>query len=516
MRIMLVRGLRVLVLCVGALLVLAAVELAVAMVRRGAWVRARSGAYSQTGSRTEYAGSAADRSPLQADLDLLWRNRPGAQMTQPVAPALFGREAVWTARINSEGFRGPERSQERQEDETYRVVCIGDAVTYGFNVDQELTYPARLASILARRHPKRRFEVVNAGVAGWSWVQGAAFLLRDGLSLRPDMIVVGHGTDDQLWPTDVTDSERMWLLSDPLVRRWAWFEMAAQGSLVYRFARSWLSRSSPMVSTSPGCRQQFAESGACHRVSLPEIEATVHSLAETTRAAGVELLLLNLDFLGTPAVDAMRRTANRDGVRFLDLVGWFGSERLRWQIRRARELGLTPPRVPLVTRPTNEFPPPTGRGARMRFRVLKTADGAELRIRGTGYPDTGISVDEKLYDDGTHGDEVAGDSVFSVIVEMQPSVVTLRYRFFLDGVPEFRDPPSTRATNGDRVLQFNRDGDAPIESFAVRYGMTDEMHPNAIGYASIAAGVLREIEGAPSFRRFAGLPIDVPERVGGR
>jgi hypothetical protein len=156
------------------------------------------------------------------------------------------------------------------------------------------------------------------------------------------------------------------------------------------------------------------------------------------------------------------------------------------------------------------------RGARMRFRVQKTAEGNELRIRGTGYPDTGSSVDEKLYDDGQHGDEVAGDGVFSVIVEMPRSVATLRYRFFLDGAPEFRDLPSTRTSNGDRVLQFNRDGDAPIDSFGVRYGMTDELHPDEIGYSQIAGAVLAEIEAIPSFRRFAGLPPDEPGRMGGQ
>jgi lysophospholipase L1-like esterase len=512
MGVMFVRGLRVLVLGVAALVVVAAIELGVAVVRRGARVPAASDPYTPAGSVAEYAGGAAERSPLQADLDLLWRNRPGAEITQPVAPAPFGHEATWTARINSDGFRGPERSRAQQEDEVFRILCIGDAVTYGFNVDQQATYPASLEKMLAAKYRKRRFEVVNAGVAGWSWIQGAAFLLRDGLALRPDLIIVAHGTDDQLWPADVTDSERMWLLSDPVIRRWASFQIAAQGSLVYRVVRSWLDGAAP-VSTSPACRQQVAERGVCHRVSLPEIETTVRRLAETARAAGVGLLLLNLDFLGTRAADALRRAVRRDGVRFLDSVEWFRFARSRLQIRNARELGLAPPRVPLVERGTIGIPPPPDRGARMRFRVGKPADGAEVGIRGRSYPDTGFSVDQKLYDDGTHGDEVARDGVFSATVEMPRSVATLRYRFFLDGVPEFRDPPSVRTTNSDRVMQFNRDGDAPIETFGARYDMTDEVHPDANGHARIASGVLREIEGMPSFRRFVGLPIDETKRT---
>ena len=506
MRGILAASLRVLASGVVVVLILVVVELGVTMFRLD----------SSAAPAGMLAGYAVDGSRLQADVDLLWRNRPRTETTQPVWPAPFRRQAVWTARINSDGFRGPERTQGRQDGEPYRILCLGDSVTFGFNVGQDATYPARLERMLTKKHPGRRFEVINAGVPGWSWVQGAAFLLRDGLALRPDLIVAAHGTDDQLWPTDVTDSEQMWLLADPLVHRWTSFENVALRSHVYRLVRNWMAGPSTAVSISPGCRQQLFEAGVCRRLSLREIEATVRRLREIARTAGVDLLLLNLDFLGTPAGDVLRRAVKGDGVRFVDSAQRIRYERLLRQDRRARELGLAPPRVPFVRPGTTGFAEAPAQGPRMRLRVRKAVAGAELRVRGAGYPDTGFSVDEKLYDDGTHGDESAGDGVFSGIVQMRPSITTLRYRFFLDDVPEFRDPPSTRATNGDRVLQFNRDGDAPIESFGVRYRMSDELHPDAKGFAQIAAGVMREIETIPSFRTFVALPIGEAETAGGR
>ena len=497
-------GLRVLASGLAVVLILVAVEFGIAVFRPDS-------AAAPAGMPEGY-----DRSQLQVDVDLLWRNRPRAETTQPVSPARFRRQAVWTARINSDGFRGPERSRDWQDGEPYRILCLGASVTYGFNVGQDATYPARLERMLAKKHPGRRFEVINAGVPGWSWVQGAAFLLRAGLALRPDLVVAAHGTDDQLWPTDVTDSEQMWLLADPLVHRWTSFENVALRSHIYRLVRNWMASPSAVISISPGCRQQLLEAGVCHRLSLRETEATVHRVRDIARNAGVDLLLLNLDFARTPAGDVLRRAVKRDGMRFVDSAQRFRFERLIRQDRRARDLGLAPPRVPFVRPGTIGFSEAPDQGPRMRLRVKKTVGGAELRVRGTGYPDTGFAVDEKLYDDGTHGDEAAGDGIFSGIVQTPPSITTLRYRFFLDDVPEFQDPPSTQTTNGDRVLQFNRDGDAPIELFGVRYRMSDELHPDAKGCAHIAAGVMREIETIPSFRRFVGLPIGEAETADGR
>jgi lysophospholipase L1-like esterase len=505
MRCILAAGLRVLALGLVVVLILVTVEFGMALLRP-----------DSSAAPAGYAGSAADRSGLQADIDLLWRNRPLAQATRAVSPAPFRRNPVWTARINSDGFRGPERTHDREDGEPYRILCLGDSVTYGFNVGQDATYPARLERMLSKKHPGRRFEVINAGVPGWSWVQGAAFLLRDGLALRPDLIVAAHGTDEQLWPTDVTDSEQMWRLADPLVHRWTSLESIALRSRVYRAIQSWMAGPSAGVSVSPGCRQQLFEAGVCRRLSPGEIEATVYGLNDTARTAGVDLLLLNLDFLGTPAGDALRRAVKSDAVRFIDSAQRLKYERLRRQDRQARTLGLAPPRVPFF-RPGAVAGSAAGeQGARMRLRVRKTVAGAELRVRGRAYPDTGFSVDEKLYDDGTHGDEAAGDGVFSGIVQTPPSVGTLRYRFFLDDEPEFRDAPATRATNGDRVLQFNRDGDAPVESFGVRYRMSDDLHPDAKGCAHVAEGVMRAIETIPSFRRFVEPPLGDAEAPSGR
>ncbi|TMA34269.1 MAG: SGNH/GDSL hydrolase family protein [Deltaproteobacteria bacterium] len=157
-------------------------------------------------------------SPLVTDFDLLWRNKPLAVKTQPVNPRPYGRDDQWTIRIDSMGFRGPERPLPTPHDGTYRILCVGDSITFGFSVDQDAPFARRLEELLRARYPSRPIEVVNAGVPGWSWVQGRRFLEREGLVLRPDLVIVGHGTNDQFFTARITDRERVARLENPIIR----------------------------------------------------------------------------------------------------------------------------------------------------------------------------------------------------------------------------------------------------------------------------------------------------------
>jgi lysophospholipase L1-like esterase len=47
----------------------------------------------------------------------------------------------------------------------FRIACVGDSVTFGFNVDDADTYPQLLAQQLERAHPGR-FQVLNFGIPG--------------------------------------------------------------------------------------------------------------------------------------------------------------------------------------------------------------------------------------------------------------------------------------------------------------------------------------------------------------
>src|SRR5262249_6164071 len=121
-----------------------------------------------------------------------------------------------TVEMDSRGYRGPELPDAPPVRGVYRVLCVGDSITFGFNVDQGAAYARQLDAALRTAYPGRRFEVINAGVPGWSWVQGRRFLEVEGMALHPDVVVIGHGTNDQFYIAEVTDRESMERLESPI------------------------------------------------------------------------------------------------------------------------------------------------------------------------------------------------------------------------------------------------------------------------------------------------------------
>jgi|SRR5579862_3371344 len=441
--------------------------------------------------------------PLVRDTTVLWRNMPGAERTQPVNPRADEHPAAWTLRNSSEGFRGDERPF-KGSDDVYRILCVGDSVTFGFNVDQDEPFARRLEAEIARRHPGARIEVINAGVIGWSWVQGVRFVERYGLPLHPSVIIAGHGANDQYWNVHTTDREHMWELESPIARgREALADLLAV-SATYRALLAVFPPAQAAPDLSPACEVQSWQTGACHRVALPEIEATVHHLAHLAADNGIDLIVWNSDFVETPAVQAVRRAAQRDGLIFLDEVQHVAALRLAAEFSRARELHLAPAHLPTLPRQLVDERTQARRGARLLFRVQVASTAEHVSISGAWGVRGDATFDEPMYDDGTHGDEIANDHVFSVVLEAPPNEGTVRYLFTHDGTPEFVPLPPYTPLWAARHARFGDDGISFIERFGERFMMVERAHPDPAGHAVIATDLLKQIEALPSFGRFLG------------
>lgn len=106
-------------------------------------------------------------------------------------------------RTNSLGLRSAEVTTAKPAG-AFRILALGDSVTFGWGLRGEDAYPSQLASLLATLRPGHSFEVINAGVSGYGTWQQALWLREIGLSLQPDVVVVqAHLNDasDNLWGT---------------------------------------------------------------------------------------------------------------------------------------------------------------------------------------------------------------------------------------------------------------------------------------------------------------------------
>jgi tetratricopeptide (TPR) repeat protein len=93
---------------------------------------------------------------------------------------------------------------------TFRILCLGGSTTAGFPFEAQVPFPAQLREILARAQPRRRIEVLNAGMSAIS-----SYVVLDLLpellgETKPDLVVVylGHnefygvyGSGSTLFPT---------------------------------------------------------------------------------------------------------------------------------------------------------------------------------------------------------------------------------------------------------------------------------------------------------------------------
>ena len=98
-------------------------------------------------------------------------------------------------RTNSLGLREDEIPLKKAADE-YRVVCLGDSVTFGHGSVHEHTYPYLLEQRLKAWRPQIDWQVWNAAVPGYNTSQELAQLVEVGPQFKPDLVVVGFYEND--------------------------------------------------------------------------------------------------------------------------------------------------------------------------------------------------------------------------------------------------------------------------------------------------------------------------------
>ncbi len=114
----------------------------------------------------------------------LWRFKPGRGWRTRV-----GNHPVLP---NAYGLR--EREIGPKEPGVFRILVLGDSVTFGHGQPVEVTFARQLEQILADKEP--RIEVLNAGIPGWSTYQERLFYEQYGESLAPDLVLVAFVLND--------------------------------------------------------------------------------------------------------------------------------------------------------------------------------------------------------------------------------------------------------------------------------------------------------------------------------
>ncbi len=139
-----------------------------------------------------------DLAAVPHDAKMFHRRSDVPGLAYELVPGVQGEYSGVEVSINTLGQRGPEVLREKPEG-TFRVVAIGDSLTFGYGAPQEGTWPAALQRELVRDASTlgvRSVEVLNLGVSGYNSADEACVLEAKALALAPDVIVVGYFLND--------------------------------------------------------------------------------------------------------------------------------------------------------------------------------------------------------------------------------------------------------------------------------------------------------------------------------
>jgi len=99
------------------------------------------------------------------------------------------------ARISSAGLRDREYER-RKPPGVFRIVALGDSVTFGLPDRPLECWPRHLERLLATRAQGIRLEVLNLGVTGYNVLQVAERLRTLGQSFEPDLVLYAYVLND--------------------------------------------------------------------------------------------------------------------------------------------------------------------------------------------------------------------------------------------------------------------------------------------------------------------------------
>ncbi len=123
---------------------------------------------------------------LEQDPLFFWRHKPNLNIS------FQGCDI----KINSQGFRADREYSLKNEKGILRIMCLGASPTFGWGVDFKYAYPRQLEEILRSNYKQYNFEVINAGIIGYSSYQGLLFLKNEILKYSPDIITVAYVIND--------------------------------------------------------------------------------------------------------------------------------------------------------------------------------------------------------------------------------------------------------------------------------------------------------------------------------
>jgi lysophospholipase L1-like esterase len=471
---------------------------------------------------------------LERDEDLLFRNRRNVRQKYmdvyspvhveedrtklirqflPKIPASLRDNPVWEVSLNSAGFRNKEFPNQKTAS-VFRIICLGDSWTFGSNVNQEDAYPQQLRTLLKREFPMADFEVFNLGVMSYSSYQGLKLLKKKISELDPNLLIVGFAMNDASVPgyrdkdypkehltvkkrfnrvLEKVESYKLAQYLKKIIKHKTWTigdYMQKVAAVAGTPDEAWIGREGHESA-------DYEKLEPYTRVSPKDFEKNFIEIIRLARKFGADTILLYTQLWDTPHRHVLEKVSKTEGVSLVDSKALI--DRARTKIEDELEETLD------LRQSTAQQAPVEGESE----VILRVYSGMytvpeSIYIAGA-HPLLGDGVPNKIamYDDETHGDQRAGDMVWSYAATFSPGTKLL-YVYTNSGeegkwegldVPEIRRFTVKTPNRGNKLYR-------PIETFGKIYMQADGWHTNAEGYKLIAKALISTLKENNHVKRY--------------
>lgn len=210
---------------------------------------------------------------FKRDRNLFWRLRP----SQTITSRFFENNMF---KINSAGLRGDEIEPKGNK---IRIIGLGNSCTFGWRTPEKEIYLRRLEQYINSDSLLPKVEIINAGIPGYSSYQGMIFFKSEILNLKPDVILLMFGWNDQ------------WAASDNIPDKDIEFPPQLLLDLhdfiarlrIYRFMRKVI-----LSATEKSLDESLNKMNPVYRVSFDDFYKNLQSIALSARKYKIPVIIL--------------------------------------------------------------------------------------------------------------------------------------------------------------------------------------------------------------------------------
>ena len=280
--------------------------------------------FGQMNEIVVFLGTGSDSPLIEPDPELFWVLRPDLEVDERSS-------LLWRGRLtNSDGLRNARSINDSAEHQT-RIVCLGDSTTFGLGSLLPEAWPSLLKQQLNSSRKSVDFEVINAGVPGYTSHQGRIQLQRHADDWSPDLVIATFGTNDCWQWNNRTDQQH--------TRHFEAEHSSFGGRLrcVVRLADWIRSRRNPEPRSEwadETVRGFFrtSEPSWIPRVTIPEFVANLRAMHDICKRQQADFLLIiwpdrnllqGMPSPRRPYVQALRDLSRTDRIPVCDLLALF-------------------------------------------------------------------------------------------------------------------------------------------------------------------------------------------------